>query len=52
MAAIATAGTGSLDMADLYQKIEDKLPFYSRPVFLRLQERLELTGRSLITLLH
>lgn len=44
MAAIAMGGT-RLDFSDLFQKLEELLPFYARPVFLRIADKLETTSK-------
>lgn len=43
MAAIAM-GKKSLDFKDLFAKLEERLPFYARPVFLRIADTLEATS--------
>ena len=46
MAAIAVGedGSGALNFSELYAKIEEALPFYARPAFLRIEKELERTG--------
>jgi fatty-acyl-CoA synthase len=36
--------SGSLDLAELHRHIADCLPSYARPLFLRIREKVELTG--------
>ncbi len=42
MAALVTEG--ELDFAKLYEHLEKQLPVYARPVFLRIQPEMEVTG--------
>ncbi len=45
MAAIGGSDQSSLDMSSLYSQLAEKLPFYARPVFLRVcADELEVTA--------
>ena len=48
MAAIGGVAPGSIDFDDLYTRVCEKLPFYARPLFLRVGSELEITGRSYV----
>ena len=44
MAAIGGVAPGSIDFDDMYAKVCEKLPFYARPLFIRVGSELEVTG--------
>ena len=44
MAVIARPNNTSLDMRQLYSKLKEELPSYAVPLFVRLTDRIELTG--------
>ena len=46
MAAIGGVAPGSIDFDDLYTRVCEKLPFYARPLFLRVGSELEITGTA------
>ena len=49
MAAIGGVAPGSIDFDDLYSRVCEKLPFYARPLFLRVGSELEITGTCMCT---
>ena len=44
MAAIGGVAPGSIDFDELYMRVCEKLPFYARPLFIRVGSELEVTG--------
>ena len=44
MAAIGGVERGSIDFEDFYTQVCEKLPFYARPLFIRVGSELEVTG--------
>jgi len=44
MAAIGGVAPGSIDFDDMYAKVCEKLPFYARPLFIRVGSELEVTA--------
>ena len=45
MAAIGGVKPGSIDFDDFYTRVCEKLPFYARPLFIRVGSELEVTGK-------
>ena len=44
MAAVAVGKSKMMDMGELYRRVEKDLPFYARPVFIRVAKELAITG--------
>ena len=47
MAAIGGVAPGSIDFGHFYAKVCEALPFYARPLFIRVGSELEVTGEQL-----
>ena len=47
MAAIGGVAPGSIDFDHFYAKVCEALPFYARPLFVRVGSELEVTGQQL-----
>ena len=46
MAAVAVGKSKMMDMGELYRRVEKDLPFYARPVFIRVARELAITGND------